>query len=92
MHEAASKNNARHIRLLLGGGKVNPCLLDFNAKYAWEVAANEECRTRLQQAAGEPNRRRDIPATLRYLRGLNEDYAFLPCDLDNLEHMQAEQP
>lgn len=88
LHEAAMRGNAAHLRALLPSGKVNPCLLDFNAKYAWEVAANEECRTLLQQAAGEPNRRRDIPATLRYLRGLNEDYAFESWDLKTLEKEQ----
>lgn len=88
LHEAAMLGNAAHIRALLAGGKINPRLLDFDAKYAWEIAANEECRTLLRQAAGEPNRAHDISATLRYLRGLNEDYAFLPCDLETLEKEQ----
>lgn len=85
LHEAAMRGNAKQIRALLASDKVNPCLLDFDAKYAWEVAANDECRALLQQAAGEPNRPRDIPATLRYLRGLNEDYAFASYDLETLE-------
>ena len=88
LHEAAMRGNANQIRALLASDKVNPCLLDFDAKYAWEVAANDECRTLLQQAAGEPNRPRDIPATLRYLRGLNENDAFASWDLKTLEEEQ----
>ena len=54
LHEAASKNNARHIRLLLAGGKVNPRLPDSDGKYAWELTEDEECRRLLLAAAGTP--------------------------------------
>ena len=89
LHEAAANGNAGQIRALLACPKVNPRLLDFEGKYAWEVAANDECRTLLRQAAGEPNRAADVAATLTYLRSLNEDYAFQPYDLKTLEQMQG---
>lgn len=89
LHEAAANGNAGQIRALLASPKVNPRLLDFEGKYAWEVAANDECRTLLRQAAGEPSRAADAAATLTYLRSMNEDYAFQPRDLQTLEQMQG---
>lgn len=85
LHEAALENNARHVRLLLDSGKVNPRLLDFEGRYAWELAEDSECRELLLRAAGTPDRAADAAATLSYLRGLNEDYAFTPGDLAQLE-------
>ena len=87
LHESAMAGNAHQIRALLASPKVNPRLLDFEGRYAWEVAANDECRSLLLQAAGKPDRPADIAATLAYLRSLKEDYAFAPHDLETLEKM-----
>lgn len=70
LHEAASHHNARHIRLLLAGGKVNPRLPDSDGKYAWELTEDEECRQLLLTAAGTP----DSSATLRHLRAQEDGF------------------